>query len=208
MTPFHTEQIETTAGEYTVEFHSDDMAEQPYDEGFVLAIDGWHTDRIDIEHGDIPGEVWSVLRTSGKYRQDSWDYEQRSGAALVRYLTLKGHKGVTLVDSDYRPVEASSDRFERIHGVAWAPDDATNPVEYVKGQLREWRAWAEGDTFGWVVKGPGADEVASVWGYYGWEWYGDQYEYVMGEARDAAEYDASQRVEQSNLVGAGIVGIV
>ena len=46
----------------------------------------------------------------------------------MRYLTLKGCKGVTLVDDQYRPTTASADRQDRIHGVAWAPAGATDPA--------------------------------------------------------------------------------
>lgn len=206
---FASQTIETEAGEYQVRWYTDDSAEQPHDEGFTLAVNGsdpyGYSDRIDIEHGDAPPWVWDVLRTSGRHRQDSWEYELRSGAALVRYLTLKGFKGVTLVTGDYYPVEASADRSERVHGVAWAPDDVTDPTEYVKSALEPWRSWASGDVFGWELTGPGGDNVDGCWGFYGFH---REMELTLAEARHAAEYDAAQRTELAGQVGAGFVGII
>lgn len=194
--------VETDAGTYTVRWFVDDTPEQPYDEGFVLAVDGssdWAMrSRVDIEHGDVPDGVWPALQ--------SWRYsDSRSGAALVRWLKILGYRGVTLVDADYHPVEPSSDRDERVHGVAIAPSDATNPDEYVRTALKEWRAWAVGDCFGWVVLAPNGETVESVWGYYGFH---AEREYTLSEAKAAIEWHATERIEKSNLVGAGIVGII
>ncbi|OMC55392.1 hypothetical protein A5747_13445 [Mycobacterium sp. IS-836] len=206
--------IDTPAGEYRVTWYHDEDANQPEDEGFNLLVHGWERygadSRIDIEYGGghLAGEVMSVLLTSGTNREDSWPWELRSGAALVRYLRLKDRKGVTLVDLDYRPVEPSSDRWQRVYGVAWSPDDATDPDEYVKNRLAEWRAWAEGDCFGWVVTDPTGREIeyGSVWGYYGF-WDGGR-EWSLEDAKGEAIADAESRIEQANRVGAGIVGLV
>jgi hypothetical protein len=79
---FHEERIETPAGTYTVEFHTDHDPRQPEDEGFVLVVDGWEPcgadSRIDIEYGDVPDVVTGALRTSGRHREDSWEWELRS----------------------------------------------------------------------------------------------------------------------------------
>lgn len=206
-----TETIVTDAGKYRVEFIYDESADQPEDEGFVFAMSGrerYASDsRIDIEHGDVPDEVKAVLLTSGPHREDSWDWELHSGAALVRYLTLKGYKGVTLVGRDYRPVEPSTNRRERVYGVAWAPDDASDHAGYVKSSLKQWAAWAEGDVFGYRVLDPQGREVedGSCWGYYG---FSIEHDYVLSEARSAAEYDAKERVAQANQAGAGFVGVI
>lgn len=210
--PIDYETIDTLAGEYRVAWYADEYADQPYNDGFALAVDGWEyygaDSRIDIEHGDIPAEVWSVLRTSGRNRDDSWDYELRSGAALVRYLTLKGYMGVTLVDRDYRAEQPSANRRERVYGVAWDVGGSTDQDicrNNVKLDLEEWRAWAEGDVFSWIVTDPAGNDVESVGGYYG---FNREREYTLSEARAAAEYDAAQRIEQVNRAGAGIVGLI
>ena len=203
------ETIDTDAGQYTVIWYYDDGADQPYDEGFVLAVDGYarygYDSRIDVKHGDAGDFVWDVLRTHGKYHEDSWDRELCSGAALVRYLTLKGHKGVTLVDRDYYPEEPSTNRRERVYGVAWAPDDATDPAEYVKIRLQEWRAWAKGECFGWVLQDPTGQEIDSCWGYYDTD---GERKYTLSVATDSAKSDAEDRITQANRVGAGIIGLI
>ena len=200
------EDIDTNAGTYRVTWHYDQDADAPYDDGFTLATDGSADRRIDISHGDIPPEAAAVINTHGRGRDDTWHYDMRSGAALVRYLTIKGYKGATIVDSDYYPVELSTDRFKRVAGIAIAPHDVGgSPEAYVRLALSEWQAWAEGDTFGYEVTAPDGTVIESVWGFYGFDAGRD---YTLSAARDAAECDAEDRIETSNLVGAGIVGIV
>lgn len=224
------ETVETAAGTYTVVWVYDDSPDQPEDEGFVLIANVSGGRGIDIDTAprsktvtradgtpvDQPlyrvkndpisdaREVVAMNARIGYGEHYSGDY--RSGAALVRYLTLKGCKGVTLVDGSYRPMDASSDRFARFSGVAWAPDDATYPNKYVGGQLAEWRAWADGDVFGWVVIGPDGEKVESIhWGYYN---FSDMRAYTLEEAHAVIDDDAQERTETANLVGAGIVGLI
>lgn len=225
MTELDKETIDTDAGQYTVTWYHDDSANQPYDFGFTLMKNGGR-DRIDVstvgEDQGIPSslvsEIESLLKMHSRHGYgDYWDRDYRSGAALVRYLTLKGYKGVTLVSDDYSPEDASTNRLEAVHGIAWAPDDVpatlddngNYPATYVKIQLTQWRAWAEGDMFGYVVTGPDGEDVedGAVWGYYGF-WDGGEREYTLSQAKNAAEADAAERVQRANLVGAGIVGIV
>ena len=202
-----TTTIETPAGEYTLEIHYDEVADQPYNEGFILVTNGQsrygYDSRIDISHGEDPLMEQVKYALSNSYNE----YHHVSGAALVRWLQLHGRRGVTLVHvpSDYTPDTPSTDRSERIYGVAWAPDDATDPDAYVKSALAEWTAWARGEVFGWKLIDPSGDEVESVWGYY--EIPGER-EYVEQEATELAQHDAQQRVDAANTAGAGFVGIL
>lgn len=199
------ETVTTPAGHYEIEWIHDESAEQPYDEGFVLVTAGGH-DRIPIDtdtDNTLPYEVLSALGSDGQ----RWAREEHSSAAIVRYLSLTGKKGVTAVDEDYRPVESSTNRYERVHGVAWAPDDvpADRADSYVRGALAQWQAWATGDVFGYEVTGPDGRQVDACWGLYG---YLASREYTMGEARGVIDHDVAERVESANRIGAGFVGIV
>lgn len=180
------ETIETKAGEYTITWFVDDSAEQPYDEGFSIYLT-LRDRHVSVDRCDISRNV-----------RDAIDDSSVSGAAIVRYLQLLGRLGVTLINTEFQAVDPSHS-LERIYGVAWAPDDATNPDEYTRIMLAEWRAWAEGDTFGWVLNDSDGNEIASLWGYYG---FSNQRADTLSEARAEAESDADARIAAWSKVDA------
>jgi hypothetical protein len=211
------ETIHTPAGDYEMRWLLDDAADQPFNDGFTLLKDGGR-DRIDILEGDT-GSTESLLVQEALDKHAylssswgcSWGWQLRSGAAIVRYLTLKGKRGVTLVSESYRPEQPSTDRQERVTGVAWAPDDAADPAEYTRLQLAQWEAWAEGDTFGWQLFDPSEAIVDECWGFYGQYWDespGSERSHTLREATDIARLDAENRAKAVNLVGAGFVGLI
>lgn len=75
----------------------------------------------------------------------------------------------------------------------------------VRATMAEYEAWATGDVLGYTLTGPDGDEVESCWGYYG---YDANREYITDITTSRAEDDAAQRIEKSNLVGAGFVGLI
>jgi len=216
MTPYRTDKIDTPTGEYTIELHYDDGPEQPYDEGFGLALvgDRRHCDLNTGEHSD---EILSLIRYHSRenaYNGNIYDSEIRSAAAIARYLRVKyGLKGIREIDHDFHVSEPSSDRGEAIHGLAWAPDDATDPYKYTDNAIKEWRAWANGEVYGFIVSGPDDEHVDSCWGFYGDE------EYMLEIAHDGINTDVETRLETAeritqerliaaNHVGAGFIGII
>lgn len=211
-----TQTISTDAGDYRIEFALDECPDQPYDEGFSLyAITGRRYSPFTVDHisetdsdADVQVNIVSAIEA---HAYDRWDWQSRSGAAILRYLKLTGHHGATLVDDNYRPVDPSTDRFDRVYGVAWAPADATDPAQYVKIALAQWESWADGDAFGWNLFDPEGNEIDTCWGYYGYHHslLGDgERAYIIEQATEAARDDAANRVTAANLVGAGIVGII
>lgn len=205
-TLIETANIDTKAGTYTLEYHADDNAEQPFNDGFTIVTDGGRN-YIDIREGDTdsdPARTVIDAITTNANSDNHWYWELRSGAAIVRYLKLKGYNGVQLVQPGaYYAVTPTADRGG-VYGVAWAPDDATDPDAYTLANLKDWRSWANGEVYGWRLLDPAGDEVQSVWGYYG----DGEWDYMRQEATGYAEYDADERVKKANLVGAGFVGIV
>ena len=207
------ETIHTAAGDYEINWLLDSTPDQPYDSGLTLLTDGGR-DRIDILEGDTDSPESILVQEAfdkHAYPYDSWGWQLRSGAAIVRYLTLKGKRGVTLVDENYRPEQPSTDRRERVTGVSWAPDDATNPDEYTRLQLAQWEAWANGDVFGWQLFDPAGRIVDECWGFYGQYWDekpDSERSYTLREATESALLDAENRARAVNLVGAGFVGII
>lgn len=210
-----TQTITANGGDYRIEFLVDETADHPYNEGFSLLTAGSryqmavdHISEVDSD-ADVLCNVTAALKVhSGG---DHWDREYRSGAAIVRYLKLTGHHGATLVDDAYRPVDASTDRFDRVYGVAWAPADATDPTEYTTISLAQWESWADGDVFGWRLLDPQGEEIDACWGYYGFyhSLLGDsERAYIVDQAIESARSDANDRVQRANLVGAGFVDII
>jgi hypothetical protein len=208
--------IPTPAGDYRVTWYHDEDPGQPYDEGFCLYVYG-RREYVDIDetHGKMPELVEDAIRTGGHYREDCWDWELRSGAAIMRYMKLKGFKGVTLVDERYQPVEPSANRREHVVGVAWENSEVSGQIDEeaakrnVAIDLVQWHAWGEGDVFGWVLTDPTGNEVESCWGYYGyWEGNYEERDYTLSVAEGEAQADAKRRVKQANQVGAGIVGLI
>lgn len=226
MQPIDTETIDTDAGEYVVQWHYDEGADPPYNEGLGFAFNGG-SHRIDVCTGEHSDEVLSIIGSNEPY---AWDSRGRahyrySGAGIARYLRMAyGLKGIRVVDSEYHTSAPTLDRDEHIAGIAWAPDDVPDvhdtdyPSTYTDAGIAEYRAWAEGDCFGWVVTGPDGTELedGAVWGYYG---FSNEREYTLSEARNVAESDARERIARAewltaealwsaNLVGAGIVGLI
>jgi hypothetical protein len=219
MEPIRQTPVETPAGTYAVHWFWDETApaEPPYDHACGLLKKGGPrtidireglpdrahaADPVDAERYTALRSVWSALACR---RHPAWDpTDAVSGAALVRYLTLKGFAGVTVIDDDFHAVEASADRDEHVHGVAWVSADFTDPASAVAGWLADWRAWRDGDIFGWVAYTPGGAEIESSWGYYGFSSSEQQYTFECAESFIHAH--AQEQVEKANLVGAGIIG--
>jgi len=216
MEPIRQTPVETAAGTYAVHWFWDDAApaDPPYDHACGLLKKGGprtmdireglpdRGDAVDAEHYTALRAVWSALACR---RHPAWDpTDAVSGAALVRYLTLKGFAGVTVIDDDFHAVEASADRDEHVHGVAWVSADFTDPAGAVAGWLADWRAWRDGDIFGWTAYGPNGEEIESSWGYYGFTSSEQQYTFECAESFILAH--ALEQVEKANLVGSGIVG--
>lgn len=209
--------ISTDAGDYTVRFVLDECADQPYDEGFSLyAITGRRYSTFTVDHisevdsdADVQVNIVSAIETHAR-RDDRWGWQFRSGAAILRYLKLTGHHGATLVDDQYRTIDPSTDRFDRVYGVAWAPADAGDPAHYTRLALAQWESWADGDVFGWQLFDPEGNKIDACWGYYGYNHPllgKEERDYIMEQVVDAARGDAADRVVSANLVGAGFVGI-
>jgi hypothetical protein len=204
-----TESVDTPAGEYTIEWLPDEYAERPYNEGLGFAYDG-DRDRVDVADGPYADSVLAIIREAnnlgGWHRSGSREYPV-STTALARYLRITfGLSGIRIVNYDYQTFAPDSDH-DRVWGIAWAPDDvpADRAGDYVDAAIAEYRAWAEGDCFGYRVLDPAGNEIDGCWGYYG---YSDQRDYTRSQALDSIERDAADRGKKCALAGAGFVGII
>lgn len=202
------ETIETEVGEYTVRWVVDPDAEEPEDFARGMAYDGRrdyaYDQKIDAVHGDHAGEILELLREC---------YPSRcriSAAGLARYVRIKYRlQGVLEVTEDYYTCEPGHDLRERVYGLAWDEGSGlqieAECARVAESGVAEYRAWANGDCFGWQLCDPQGRIVDDCWGYYG---YQRERQYTLECATEAAMADAAQRSKQANLVGSGIVGLI
>lgn len=209
MEPIETETVPTPAGDYRIEYHYDESAEPPYNEGLGFVFDGG---RDRIETGRDAGIVRAIIddvNSRLSWRPDGVPVYPISTAALARYLRIRfGFIGIRIVGHGYYTTAPDSRDHDRIHGIAWAPDDAlgpNGPDGYTDVAIAEYRAWANGDVFGYVVIDPSGDTIDSCWGFYGFE---ATRSYVHDEALSSISSDAAARGKKCALAGAGFVGII
>lgn len=183
MDPIDTETVDTPAGEYTIEWHYDESAEQPYNEGLGFAFDGGR-DRVDVTAGEHADEVLAIIKGNlSGWRSNGNAVYRLSTTTIARYLRIKyGLIGIRVVDYDYYTSAPDLDR-DRIWGIAWA----------------------EGDCFGYCVLDPSGNEIDSCWGYYG---YSEQRDYTREQALSSIQSDAAARGKKCALAGAGFVGLI
>lgn len=71
----------------------------------------------------------------------------------------------------------------------------TLALEGMEAEVKEYSSWLEGDCFGWVVEDKDGDTIESCWGYIGWD--GEQKDYVIQEANNAAEHEEKAQRERN-----------
>lgn len=182
----------------TVSLYYDEHAEDPFETHDQLAELVW-TER-DRAYKNVGGHV-SIDHAHYLDTDDfsSVEHAQRYLTLMRRYLVAVPFR---VVDYGSGGVRASLVRdpwtdedLTRISGfvvVSEANREMTGaPLEGLEENAlldwKEWKAWAEGEVFGYVAALPDADEDEqdSCWGFYG------DLEYVRKEAREAAEAIAS-----------------
>ncbi len=188
----------------TVEIHGMDDAENPY-----KSFDQASEILSDVKDYDLGEPV---------PHPEAWYREDPSSAVMQRYLTMfggyalaipfdfrdygSGGARVHLTEPDDDPASGflvlSREAFDKefsAFGMALRSDD---PEEHTaertcRGEFAAFRAYVEGEVFGYVVKDPAGEVIDSCWGYYG------ELDYVREEAKRVAEYEAKERRELRSL---------
>ena len=112
------------------------------------------------------------------------------------------------------PQRPSADRYRSIDGLAWAPADATTPLDYTRGTVAAYDAWANGEVYGYTVVAPDCRDVASCW-----DFYADPDEPItadappglatmVAQAREEIDHDVEARTAQANTIGSGFIGLI
>jgi hypothetical protein len=169
-------EVIDTRGRYRVVLRVDEHAEAPYDEGSspILRVEytsrGWRAELVDKTGGYAPEHIDAIVAAASRFGGDTDLFERylrmfHGTRDIVWYQSREGASYVTFDTPDWRA-----------HlGIA---DDAADVVS-----LEEWRAYVEGDVYGWVVEEratwhrDGSDDthetwehVESCWGFYGREY--------------------------------------
>lgn len=152
----------------------DEHADEPYDEGSspIVRVEynhagGWRAEVVDKTGAYVPDEIDAILGAAQRFGGDSDLFDRYLRAfhgtrEVVWYQSRGGETYVTFDTPEWR---------EHL-GIA---DDATGVVS-----LDEWRAYVEGDVWGWVIEESatwhrdGTDDTRETWehvdscfGYYG-----------------------------------------
>lgn len=216
--PFDKIAVPTTAGTYVIALYYDiDAAAPDYsDDGGFVYLGTART--ISAQLGDAAHDVAALLRQHTAANDSLNDHEYRSAAALCRYLWLThgltGILEVTRSGDRYGTAEPSADRYRSIDGLAWAPADATTPLDYTRGTVAAYDAWANGEVYGYTVVAPDCRDVASCW-----DFYADPDEPItadappglaimVAEAREEIDQDVEARTAQANTIGSGFIGLI
>lgn len=217
-----TETITGKLGDYTVNFILDEYPSNPWDEwdhASSLAIHG-RGDYVNAEYGDLAEDVLLAIQRG------------YSEAAIARWLRLQGathihalnrstyNGDISIVTRDMSTEFGQwcgnvdlfvGDCTPKAEGLAFLAPSAARSEQIegsdalVKGEAGDYIAWASGDSFGYVVEDENGVELESVWGYLGLD---RERAYIMSEAQGAVEAHEQGLIEQTNVVGAGFVGVI
>lgn len=209
MTAYRTETVDTPAGTYTVELHSDEDSENP--------LTSW-------DHEGMAFYVSSVDYSRTHAMVDTMDDADRAGDVLRQLVSEYGQDEITRRYSKWATItdnpwtlftgsdSASQSDFYRWYvlvdvALVYLASDGNHypslphPQSAARATMSDYRTWAAGEVSGYVTLSPDGAEVDSCWSFY------DDDE-ALAEGKSSAEYDSAQRVDQAARAGAGIIGLI
>ena len=162
----------------TAEIIHDHDVRQPYDENeavHIVVLSKKHTDPSQGKLGSEPHEVekWRKDNEAEWYSVNLWAYVHSGIAFKV------GAKNPFTVDVRWDSPRAGIVALKRSE---WGDGNATDEqlFKYAQGVAEEYGMWADGETFGYVVKDSDDNELHAAWNFIGRD-------HVEEEARLAAE---------------------
>lgn len=206
MEPFESDTIDTPAGQYVVRYVSDE-AENPLTEYghpdmqfYVSGFDSITTDTLSTDRQTTAGRAGSALTSFIDHDDD--DVTRR----FAKWRAISGSPIQLFTGSGYGNMQGDQwDWYVLVDARAWTGEFAARIEPAVLSTMAEYEAWATGDVFGWMLVDPAGNDVASVWGYYGFD---ENRDYVLSEATAAAEHHATDATNRANLVGSGFIDII
>lgn len=169
--------------EYTYEIEQDDMAGNPRDEfdnvsTFYSVKNGRYLTggKHDIEYSyrdDLEDEIKAL---------------RKAGAVIVEFSHNCGDQ-YAVVDMDTLKKEYIAFGYTMRKAKYWARKCAD-------GEISTWKAWAEGEVYGYVVKDENGNHMDSCWGFYGEEGRKE----AVKEAESLVKYYEDEELKQDNLI--------
>lgn len=143
MTNYREGEILKIDGRYRVRLTTDESfsfsprADYDHIDHVITASSHHYHERIDEDLGPLAG-IWNRLITS---------YDWPEAAEIFQRYCAITHRAVTLHDNPLNasPVAIWYLMAEDLHEVG-------DPVKYLKAQRDEYRSWAEGDVWGYIVE--------------------------------------------------------
>lgn len=170
-----------------VAIYQDDAAGDPFEQFDQLGELVW-TER-EHAHKNVNGQVsLDHEHYLDPDRFTSTAHMQRYLTLMERYLVAIPFQLIDYGSGGYRAQTRDADAdMNRVSGFLVVTEKTREKVgapleglaENAMGDFRQWKAWVEGEVFGYVVKT--SDETESCWGYYG------ELDYVRKEACEEAE---------------------
>ena len=181
----------------TVEIHSDYDAENPY-----KSFDQASEILSDVKDYDLGEPI---------PHPEAWYREDPTSRVMQRYLTMfggyvlaipfdfrdygSGGARVRLTEPDDDPASGflvlSREAFDKEFGAFGMQLRSDDPEEHTaertcRGEFAAFRAYIEGEVFGYVVKDPAGNVLDSCWGYYG------ELDYVRTEGKEVAKQEGEE----------------
>jgi hypothetical protein len=190
-------EVLETRGNYRVRLVPDEDAEEPYNCGQSPLIRISH--RSGYPHAE---HVMADERPTGHDKRIEYAFTRwYSGDEATLRKYLRAFHGMTRWE-EYRSQDYTYVTYDTAEWRAYTGFSADSPMPDNAVNLDEYRAWCEGDVYGWIVEkqvnwtDDDADnhtqtweEEASRWGYYG-------YEYAEESAREALDGFAPKEVSK------------
>lgn len=200
MEPWHTETIDTPAGAYTVALYPDDPC--PFNpleddtEVFAALVEfSGYGGRWDTATDTLGAAGAAGIMVRALVEKFGDDYDA-IGRRYLKWQALTRNPWILAMGGRH----ASQSDYYR-YALLANGDLLTDPSAAIKAVMADYQTLAEGSVVGYVTTAPNGETVDSVWGFY-------DHDEALARGRDAAECDASERLEKTGLAGAGFIGII
>lgn len=203
-------EVDTDAGEYVVNVYGDIDAENPLTSwdhpGMAFYVDGRDSITTDtLSDADRVGDVLGrIMSTVDELYPRLHDVDEETRRRYDKWRAITGSPWQLFTGSDNGNVQGHQWNWYVLIDTSEYVNNVIDPGNAVRGTMQTYRAWAAGEVYGYVALSPDGSDVDSCWGFYG----DDRDGYMMEQARDSIAADVAERIEKTNLVGAGIVGLI
>ena len=190
---------EEKVGDLTIKIIPDEFANDPRDWGSLFGTMSFFHRRHDLGTPEKDAEAWF------KEPDDLREFFRMQGSNVIRLpVYMYEHSGITLscgpfscpwdsgqlgyiwITKDQAKKEFMTRRGEKIKRFTKKQEKRT--LELLQGTIKTMDQWITGDVYGWVVEDEDGEVLESVWGYWGCDEKDGSKNYILGEARSAADH--------------------